>query len=207
MRQRTTWQASGCWPWQWPSGCCQAQGQDVIFTNPSRRSRYHESLSQIGGPSVGKLAARERGRGIGAGVGLGRGGRHTREAAGVVSTCDEASLTTALAGGGTVTFSCSGTITLTSTKTIASNTTLDGAGQSVTISGNNAVRVFIVNPGVTFNLNNITVANGRVAGNGGGIVNSGTLNVTNSILSGNTANSGWASHWQLGHADGDQQHL
>ena len=34
-------------------------------------------------------------------------------AGGVVSVCDEAHLLAALAGGGTVTFSCSGTITLT----------------------------------------------------------------------------------------------
>jgi pectate lyase len=42
-----------------------------------------------------------------------------------------------LSGGGTVTFSCSGTITLTSTITIASDTTIDGSGQAVTISGDN----------------------------------------------------------------------
>ena len=34
-------------------------------------------------------------------------------AGGVVSVCDEAHLLAALAGGGTVTFTCSGTITLT----------------------------------------------------------------------------------------------
>ena len=34
-------------------------------------------------------------------------------AGGIVSVCDEAHLLAALAGGGTVTFSCSGTITLT----------------------------------------------------------------------------------------------
>jgi hypothetical protein len=39
-------------------------------------------------------------------------------AGGVVSVCDEAHLKSALSGGGTVTFTCSGTITLTSTMTI-----------------------------------------------------------------------------------------
>ncbi len=54
-----------------------------------------------------------------------------------------------------MTFSCSGTITLTATITIAADTTIDGSGQIVTISGNNAVRVFTVNPGVTLNLNTL----------------------------------------------------
>ena len=52
-----------------------------------------------------------------------------------------------------MTFSCSGTITLTAEIVIAADTTIDGSGQTVTISGNNAVRVFSVNAGVTFNLN------------------------------------------------------
>ena len=77
---------------------------------------------------------------------------------GVVSVCDEAHLLAALAGGGTVTFSCSGTITLTATITIAADTTIDGSGQNVTISGNHAVPVFYVSSGVTLSLNALTVA-------------------------------------------------
>ena len=57
-------------------------------------------------------------------------------AAGVVGSgtsesCTEAALDVALAGGGTVTFNCgaeSVTITVTSEKTITSDTTVDGAG-------------------------------------------------------------------------------
>jgi hypothetical protein len=49
-------------------------------------------------------------------------------AAGVVTSCSEASLRTAMAGGGTVTFACDGTITLGSTITISVNTILDGTG-------------------------------------------------------------------------------
>ncbi|MCU0502906.1 MAG: hypothetical protein MUC51_14290 [Anaerolineae bacterium] len=104
------------------------------------------------------------------------------QAAGVVSTCNEASLVAALAGGGTVTFSCSGTITLASTITISTDTTLDGAGQTVTIHGNDAVRVFYVNSGVTFNLQNLTVSHGSATA-GGGIYNAGgTVNVINSTV-------------------------
>ena len=66
----------------------------------------------------------------------------------------------ALAGGGTVTFACSGTIILTAEIVIAADTTIDGSGQAITISGNNAVRVFRVSEGVTLNLTELTVANG-----------------------------------------------
>ena len=62
-----------------------------------------------------------------------------------------------------MTFSCSGTITLTAEIAIAADTTIDGSGQNVTISGNHAVRVFTVNSGVTLNLNRLTVADGSTA--------------------------------------------
>ena len=57
------------------------------------------------------------------------------QAGGVVSICDEAHLRAALTGGGAVTFACSGTITLTQPITITADTTIDGSGQAVTISG------------------------------------------------------------------------
>ncbi|HSN78043.1 MAG TPA: right-handed parallel beta-helix repeat-containing protein [Anaerolineae bacterium] len=113
-------------------------------------------------------------------------------AGGVVTVCDEAHLLAALAGGGTVTFACSGTIVLTDTITIASTTTIDGGGQDITISGNNAVRVFAVNSGVTFNVNKLTIANGE-SGAGGGIgMSSGALTVSNSTFVGNHADTGGA---------------
>jgi hypothetical protein len=111
-------------------------------------------------------------------------------AGGVVAVCDEAHLLAALAGGGTVTFACSGVITLSNTITIAADTTIDGAGQTVIISGNNAVRVFTVNSRVTLNLNGLTVADGDSGypGDGGGIYNyGGTVTVSNSAFSGNHA--------------------
>jgi hypothetical protein len=99
-------------------------------------------------------------------------------AGGVVAVCDEAHLLTALAGGGTVTFACSGTITLTNTIVIAADTTIDGIGQEITINGNDAVGVIQVNSGISLNLNELTVANGY-ANAGGGILNYGTLTVVN----------------------------
>jgi len=108
-------------------------------------------------------------------------------AGGVVSACDEAHLLDALTSGGTVTFSCSGTIILTATITIAADTTIDGSGQSVTISGDHAVRVFTVNSWVTLNLDRLTIADGIIIGSGGGILNNGTLIVSHGTFTGNSA--------------------
>ena len=119
-------------------------------------------------------------------------------AGGVVSVCDEAHLLAALAGGGTVTFACSGTITLTAEITIAADTTIDGSGQAVTISGNRSVRVFTVNSGVTLNLNEADHCRWVCCLPGGGIfIQRGTLTVSNSTFSGNAAGSA-TSNWGLG---------
>ena len=101
----------------------------------------------------------------------------------------------ALTGANTITFSVSGTITLASTLPIitdAAGLTMDGTGQTLTISGNNAVRVMQVGVGASLTLNNLTIANGNApAGSGGGISNfSSTLTITNSTFSGNSATGG-----------------
>src|SRR5205809_2218383 len=95
-------------------------------------------------------------------------------------------------GADSITFSVSGTIVVSPTlPAINDGLTIDGSGQSITISGNNAVRVMQVNNiGQSVTLNGLTIAYGRgeVCGGfycGGGIYNAGTLNVTNSTLSGN----------------------
>ena len=119
-----------------------------------------------------------------------------------VSTCDESTLRSVIssaAANDMVNFGCSGTITLTSggggAITLSKNLTIDGNGQTVTISGGGAVQVFTVPGGVTATLNGLTVedgfiSNGNGNGNGGGIYNTGTLAVTNSTLSGNNARIG-----------------
>jgi hypothetical protein len=85
----------------------------------------------------------------------------------VVAACAESDLSNALAGGGSVTFACDGTIALTNTLSIDRDTTLDGTGHNIVLSGGNAVRVFQVNPGVRLTLINLTIANGRHAGTNG----------------------------------------
>ncbi len=110
-------------------------------------------------------------------------------AGGVVTACNEPGLKAALLGGGTVTFTCTGTITvLGGTITISQNTTIDGSGHNITISGGGKIQLFIVNADRTLNLKNLTVADGfKTSGNGGGVLNNGTLNVTNSTFRGNSA--------------------
>jgi hypothetical protein len=124
------------------------------------------------------------------------------QAAGVVAVCDEASLDAALAGGGTLSFTCSGTITLTATKVVGANTIIDGAGQAVTISGGGAVSIFRVNPGVALTLRNLTIADGLNVGpvsQGGAIFNdAGTVTLNNSILTGHQAAFGGAIYNQGG---------
>ncbi len=111
-----------------------------------------------------------------------------------MTDCTEAALRAALAGGGVVRFACDGTITLASTITNAADTTLDGSGHPVTISGGNAVRVFWVSTDSTLALVNLTIANGSSSGfvlGGAGILNAGgTVNATNCAFWDND-NTGW----------------
>ncbi len=98
--------------------------------------------------------------------------------------------------GDTITFSCSGTIPITSTLTITKNLTLNGSGQNVTLDGGNSTQVLSVNSGVTFNLKALTIAHGSAFG-GGGISNSGTVTISNSTFANNsttTAHGGGISN-------------
>jgi hypothetical protein len=89
------------------------------------------------------------------------------KADGTVTPCTESALDAALVGGGRITFTCEGTIPLRSTKVIAVDTTLDAAGRSVTLSGGQSNRLFIINPGVTLTLRGLTLTAGRHQGNHG----------------------------------------
>src|SRR5205823_11752208 len=118
---------------------------------------------------------------------------------GTCASCTEAALNAGVPGGGrfdgTVTFDGGGAATVigTSTKTISADTTIDG-GSVITISGGGTVGVFSVTVGITFTVQNLTIANGNSGASGGAIFNSGgTLDVTNSTFSGNSAGSGGVS--------------
>jgi predicted outer membrane repeat protein len=102
-------------------------------------------------------------------------------AAGVVgsgtpASCTEAALTTALAGGGTVTFNCGGgpvVIPITSTKELAHSTTIDGTGQQITLDGGGTTKMFITKYQLATGLNlvfrQLTLRNGRASNQGAAI--------------------------------------
>jgi hypothetical protein len=109
----------------------------------------------------------------------------------------------ATAGADTITFGSAlgGTLTLASplpTIADAAGLTIRGPGvNTITISGDHAVRVFNVASGAALTLDALTVANGGKADlvasdlvDGGGIYNAGVLTITNCALSGNTAGLG-----------------
>ncbi|MEW6160133.1 MAG: carboxypeptidase-like regulatory domain-containing protein [Verrucomicrobiota bacterium] len=98
-------------------------------------------------------------------------------AGGTVTTCDEANLRLALQGGGQVNFGCDGTIVLSETLVIAAATVLDASGRNVALSGNSAVRIIHVLPGVTLRLKSLKLIKGRHVGDPGtpGDPNAGML--------------------------------
>ena len=114
-------------------------------------------------------------------------------AGGTVSTCDEASLNTALTGGGTVSFACSGTITITSTKEITVDTKILGFNLGVTISGNNNHRIFSVTNAAKLEIEQLALANGS-SNSGAAIFNAnGIVSLFEVTLTGNVAqNAGGA---------------
>jgi hypothetical protein len=83
----------------------------------------------------------------------------------------------------------SGVITLTSFElSVNKDLTIIGPGTSnLTISGNNARRVFFVSGGKTVSISGVTIANGLASTDGGGIYLSGTLTLDNVLLSNNNA--------------------
>jgi hypothetical protein len=91
-----------------------------------------------------------------------------------------------------------GTITLTSGQLgLTSSMSIDGTGASkLTVSGNNASRVFDVSPGVTATIAGLTIANGAAMSttdpsqqSGGGVLNEAgaTVYITNDVFSSNRA--------------------
>ncbi|MCA9930460.1 MAG: hypothetical protein KC419_18380, partial [Anaerolineales bacterium] len=114
---------------------------------------------------------------------------------GTPGSCTEAALEAALAGGGSVTFNCGGshTITLTNQKTISADTVIDGGGVT-TLDGGSSTCLFSVENGATLTLQNVVVQNGRSTQNGGAVYveRLSTLNVSSSTFSGNQAANGGA---------------
>lgn len=101
----------------------------------------------------------------------------------------------ARAGANTITFGGSGVITLgLALPAVTDTLTIDGAGQSVTLSGNQAVQILRVNSGKTLHVQSLTIANGLEKNQGGGGIfnDNATLTVTNSTLMNNVGFRGAA---------------
>ncbi|MBD9390785.1 IPTL-CTERM sorting domain-containing protein [Acidovorax sp. ACV01] len=102
----------------------------------------------------------------------------------------------AAAPGDTIVFGpgVAGTIPLASTLSVAQNLTIRGPGAgSLTINGQNTVRVFSVTGGA-LTLSAVTISNGFTTGLGGGldVLATATLTLSNSVLSNNAAANGGA---------------
>jgi hypothetical protein len=133
----------------------------------------------------------------GAGGNGGQGGTGGSSVACVdsVCSCDEAGIRAAISeGGGAFTFDCDGPTTVRTEAEIVIDgvVILDGEG-NLTVDGNEAHRVFSVPENVTAELRGFTVTKGLVVdqGHGAGILNDGTLTLTNCNISGNGTRS-WA---------------
>jgi hypothetical protein len=111
-------------------------------------------------------------------------------AGGVVTTCDEASLRAALAGGGTVTFGCVFPyfIPLSSEILITATTTIDGSnlGNTIAIQGLGTAmapsRIFSITDGISLTLTNLTLVGADIYemnGNGGCLDANGALVLNN----------------------------
>ena len=91
------------------------------------------------------------------------------------------------------------TITLTKGELLINkNLTITGpADRSVTVSGNNASRVFEVAAGTQVNLSGLTISNGKAVNGGGILVDAGAgLTLDNSTLSGNSATNTRKNNYQ-----------
>ncbi|MEO0853318.1 MAG: choice-of-anchor Q domain-containing protein, partial [Cyanobacteria bacterium J06648_11] len=107
-----------------------------------------------------------------------------------------------IAAGGTITFDASllnQTITLSGSELdIAKALTIDGSTNNITLDGAGLSRVFNIDDGdastsVAVNLSDLTITGGAIAGTfdkGGGIYNYESLILSNSTISGNSANFG-----------------
>ena len=110
----------------------------------------------------------------------------------------------AAGGSNTITFQSglAGTITLTSGQiTISNNLSVQGPGAgSLAISGNHASRIFEVATGKTVTLDKLMLIDGYHPTHGGAIYNTGTLTISDSIISGNQVGVSGSSATTVGGA-------
>ena len=92
--------------------------------------------------------------------------------------------------GDTITFDGDYTILLESTLLIDKDLTIDGSGHTIKLDGQNASRVIKINLGKIVSLKHLYIQNGFSSSEGGGIFSQGTLTLTDSTITNNTAVGG-----------------
>ncbi len=101
----------------------------------------------------------------------------------------------AAGGDNIITFTATGTITLASAlPAITANTVISGPGTNLlTVSGNGTSRVFTMSGGTTNVLAGMTIANAAIAnaGGGAGILNAGSLTISNCVIRNNVISGGF----------------
>ncbi|MDX2171012.1 MAG: choice-of-anchor Q domain-containing protein [Deltaproteobacteria bacterium] len=113
---------------------------------------------------------------------------------GVVTDCtNDAQLSILLGGDGTITFDCgTATIVLSTTKIIKKHVTIDGGG-TITLSGDNARRLFMVEPGARLELDDIVIEKGfSKGGDGGAIYNQDTVSLYRTTFRNNATTAEWS---------------
>ena len=130
--------------------------------------------------------------GSGGTAGTGGAGGNSVACVDSVCPCTEAGIRAAIAqGGGPFTFDCADYVTVVTEAQIFidNDVVLDGEGHLI-VSGGLDHRVFSVAKGVTAQLDTISVTRGFASGNGGGILNSGTLALIDVDVTESFADSG-----------------
>jgi hypothetical protein len=115
----------------------------------------------------------------------------------IVANPDPNELTRALQAGGSVTFVCNGTISLSQPLVLSRDVVVDASHYAVTISGGGRNQLFAIASGVNVTLRNMTLSGG-VADSGGAISNSGVLSISNVTFTGNVAGSMGGAIYNLG---------
>ncbi len=121
----------------------------------------------------------------------------------LLTNCDEVSLRSAIAAGQTsIGFDCDGVIRLGEVLTISGRTRLDARGHHVTLTGSNAVRLFVVESNAFLGLHGLVLADGAAtgtnghplqpggAGEGGAVFNRGRLEAVACRFTGHQASGG-----------------
>ncbi len=108
-----------------------------------------------------------------------------------------------IADGGTITFDpglAGGTITLSSGQLVADwSVTIDASdAPGIVVSGGNSSRVFQIGSSATVSMNDLEIADGVAAPQGGGVLNFGTLNLDRVVVRDNTENSPGPANFEFG---------